>query len=220
MQQKQQPSTTLFNLWFWLITRLIVWIILGSFGCIAAAIVMVILHGESGLNWIAALIQNDYHYLAAMVQPQALLSVNHWLQIIPDSFSIPSVRLPVVSASYQSYVWMMIAPLIQAVLLGVKLLVIRLYLLFRWCPLFLLLGFIGMIDGLAQRYIRRAAAGRESALIYHNTKPLVMLSLIVGVFIVLALPVSVIHAEWILIGSAILLGLAIQITAKSFKKYL
>ncbi len=220
----QQKTSTLFQLWFWLITRFIGWLIMGCLGCIVLAILIVILNGEqSGFNWLEALIQNDYHYLTTMIQPESLSSVNYWLQIIPDSFSastIKAIKLPVLSLSYQSHFWMMITPFINAVLLGIKLLIIRLYLLLRWSPLFLLLGFVGLIDGLTQRYIRRAAAGRESALIYHNAKPLIILSLIVGIFMVLILPVPVKFSEWILVASASLMGLAIQITAKSFKKYL
>ncbi|PIQ43241.1 MAG: hypothetical protein COV52_01870 [Gammaproteobacteria bacterium CG11_big_fil_rev_8_21_14_0_20_46_22] len=221
MQQKIQKSPTLFQLWFWLITRCVGWLFMGALGCLVVAIVIVIVQGEqSGLMSLHALVQTDYSYLQATLRGNKLAMVNHWLAFVPQDIKVSTQALPMISQAYQAHLWMIVHPFVQAVLLSTQLLIIRLYLLLRWCPLFLLLGMIGLIDGLAQRHIRRAAAGRESALIYHNAKPLVMLSLLLGIFIDLVLPISVANAEWILLASAFLFGVAIQVTAKTFKKYL
>jgi integrating conjugative element membrane protein (TIGR03747 family) len=217
----QQKAPTLFQLWFWLITRFIGWLVIGAFGCLAVAIVIVIMHGkQAGITNLQVLVQTDYRYLLDTLPGNKLLMINHWLGLVPQDIKVNTRLLPIISQAYQAYFWMIIHPFVQAILLGTQLLMIRLYLLLRWCPLFLLLGLIGLIDGLAQRYIRRTAAGRESALIYHNAKPLVMLSLLLGIFIDLVLPISMTNAEWILAASALLFGIAIQVTAKSFKKYL
>ena len=217
----QQRSPTLLQWWFWLITRFIGWLFMGAFGCIVVAILIVSLRGEQvGLDYLQSLVQADSYYLQTTLTNTQMTTINHWLGFIPKNVIDIIGFLPVISQHYQVHLWMMIAPFAQAILLSMQLLILRLYLLLRWYPLFLLLGLLGVVDGLAQRYIRRVSAGRESALIYHNAKPLIMLSLLLCVFIGLILPVSIVNAEWVVVVSALLFGLAIQVTAKSFKKYL
>jgi integrating conjugative element membrane protein (TIGR03747 family) len=199
---------------------LICWFVVAFLGCIAMSTGIVALHGRNGFLMLSQLLQSDCHYITSSVLSEHALWINHWIQAIPDSVTQPNFQLPIVSNTYQHELWLQLSPYINAMFMGVKLLVIRLYLLLRWCPLFLILGIAGLIDGLAGRYIRRMSAGRESALIYHNAKPLIMLSLMLGIFIDLILPISVVHTEWIWVCAAIIFGLAIQITAKSFKKYL
>jgi integrating conjugative element membrane protein (TIGR03747 family) len=86
-------------------------------------------------------------------------------------------------------------------------------------PLFLMAVFVGFVDGLVRRDVRRFGAGRESGFLYHRAKaalvPLTMLPWVVY----LALPVSL-HPLLILLPSAVLLGLAVNLTAGNFKKYL
>ncbi|MCC4113907.1 TIGR03747 family integrating conjugative element membrane protein [Aromatoleum toluclasticum] len=96
---------------------------------------------------------------------------------------------------------------------------VRLLVLCLTLPLFLMAAFVGLLDGLVRRDVRRFGAGRESGFIYHRAKaslmPLVMLPWVVY----LALPVSV-HPLLILLPSAVLLGAAVDIAAATFKKYL
>ncbi len=207
---KQQQVPTLFQLWFWLITRVIGWFFMGCLGCIVISVLMIIVHGQTGFYTLNQLAQNDYH----------TVWLSQWIQAIPESITQPNIQLPVISNDYQHTLWFELYPYLNAILVGIKLLLIRLYLLLHWSILFVILGVVGLMDGLAQRYIRRQAAGRESALVYHNAKPLIALSFILGIFIDLILPVSLIHTEWILVISTITFGLALQMTAKSFKKYL
>lgn len=218
--QRTQKAPTLFQLWFWLITRLFGWLFMGCLGCMVVAIVMVILHGLSGLTSLQAVLQTDYQTIVTTAQPHTVSLINQALNTIPNTLSSLKFSLPMMSIQYQRELWAHILPIANAALLGAKLVVVRVYLLLRWFPLFFVVGFVGLVDGLAQRAIRRASAGRESALIYHNAKPLVMLSLLLGIFIDLVLPISVANAEWIAIASACLFAVAIQVTARSFKKYL
>lgn len=213
-------SSTLFRLWGWLISRFVIWLVLGGLGCVIIAVTMVILHGLSSLTSLQIVIQNDYQSVVATAQPHTLSLINQVLNAIPNTVNPSSWSLPMITQKYQQDLWEHLLPVASAALLASKLVIIRLYLLLRWSPLFLLLGLAGLIDGLAQRYIRRASAGRESALIYHNAKPLVMLSLLLGIFTDLVLPISISRTEEILIVASILFALATQITAKSFKKYL
>ncbi|WP_237881374.1 TIGR03747 family integrating conjugative element membrane protein [Pseudomonas sp. PGPR40] len=96
---------------------------------------------------------------------------------------------------------------------------VRLLVLFLTLPLFVIAAFIGLVDGLVRRDIRRFGAGRESGYIYHRAKACVMPLITWPWVLYLALPMSV-NAVLILLPSAIFLGLALAITAGSFKKYL
>lgn len=96
---------------------------------------------------------------------------------------------------------------------------VRLVVLCLTLPLFLMAVLVGLIDGTARRDIRRFGAGRESSFIYHRAKASVIPLSLLPWMIYLAMPVSV-HPLWILLPSAILLSIAVNITAGSFKKYL
>lgn len=97
--------------------------------------------------------------------------------------------------------------------------VIRLLVLFLSLPLFVLAAFVGLIDGLVCRDVRRFGAGRESGYLYHRAKACVMPLATLPWIIYLAIPVSV-EAGIIVVPSAALFAIAIAITARSFKKYL
>ncbi len=96
---------------------------------------------------------------------------------------------------------------------------VRLAVLILAMPAFVLLSFIGLIDGLVRRDIRRWSAGRESSFIYHWAKKFIYPSLILPWIIYLATPVSI-HPNLVVLPFAFLFALAITITASSFKKYL
>ena len=96
---------------------------------------------------------------------------------------------------------------------------VRLVILTLALPLFALAGLAGLVDGLVRRDLRKFGAGRESSFIYHRAKQLIGPALGVPWVLYLALPVSL-HPLWVLLPSAGLLGLAVAITAGTFKKYL
>ncbi|MCK2094576.1 TIGR03747 family integrating conjugative element membrane protein [Thauera aromatica] len=96
---------------------------------------------------------------------------------------------------------------------------VRLLVLVLTLPLFLLAAFVGMVDGLVRRDIRKFGAGRESGFIYHRAKASLIPLAVLPWIIYLTLPISV-HPLLVLLPSAALLGLAVNITAASFKKYL
>jgi integrating conjugative element membrane protein (TIGR03747 family) len=95
----------------------------------------------------------------------------------------------------------------------------RLIVLTLTLPLFLLAALIGLIDGLARRDIRKFSAGRESGYLYHRAKASVFPLLMLPWTLYLALPVSL-HPLWILLPAAVLLCLAVDLAAGSFKKYI
>ncbi|SOC44705.1 TIGR03747 family integrating conjugative element membrane protein [Shinella sumterensis] len=97
--------------------------------------------------------------------------------------------------------------------------IVRLLVLVLTLPLFVLAAFVGLVDGLVRRDIRRFGAGRESGFVYHRAKASLMPLAVAPWVIYLALPISV-HPLLILLPSAILLGIAMDVFAGSFKKYL
>lgn len=195
---KKTPS--ILDLVFWTLTRLILWLFLGSIGSVIVAVTIVIVKGESvGLEQLQMIAQADYMYVMTHANHRLMSIMNTALQQLPNSSSLPFMN---------------------ATFIGVELAIIRLCLLTEWSPLLLLIGLIGLVDGLTQRYIRRQQVGRESTLIYHQAKALMMGSLIIGSFATLIMPITLLNTEWIGAIALFLFGLSIQITAKQFKKYL
>ena len=96
---------------------------------------------------------------------------------------------------------------------------VRLLVLCLTLPLFLMAAFVGLVDGLVRRDVRRFGAGRESGFIYHRAKAALMPLAVLPWVIYLALPVSV-NPLLILLPSAALHGVAVCIAAATFKKYL
>jgi integrating conjugative element membrane protein (TIGR03747 family) len=96
---------------------------------------------------------------------------------------------------------------------------VRLALLVMAWPLLLLAYALGLVDGLAQRSIRRACAGRESSSLYHLSKHLQFASIaFVGAIYVLQ-PYAI-QPEWFFVPLASLLGLLARLQWMYLKKYL
>jgi|SRR5450830_252764 len=95
----------------------------------------------------------------------------------------------------------------------------RLLILTLSIPLFLMTVFIGLVDGLVRRDLRRFGAGRESGFIYHRAKILIMPMMVAPWIIYPALPMTV-SPIFILLPSAAVLGFTVSVSAGSFKKYL
>lgn len=96
---------------------------------------------------------------------------------------------------------------------------VRMLVLCLMLPLFLMTAFVGLVDGLVRRDIRRFGAGRESGFVFHRAKATLVPLLVLPWVIYLALPISM-SPLLILLPSAALLGVAVDIAAGSFKKYL
>ena len=96
---------------------------------------------------------------------------------------------------------------------------VRLMVLLLTMPLFLMGAFVGAVDGLVRRDIRRFGAGRESGFLYHRARASIVPLVALPWVVYLALPVSV-QPLLILVPSALLLGVAVNLAAGSFKKYL
>ncbi len=217
----QRKTITVFHLGFWIITQCIIWTLISCFGCIVLALLLVVIHGEQiGVQELLWLIQHDDEYLLAKGRPGQLVFLKHVLAGMPHSLFMPKILMPLINPQLLQQIWHDLTPYFNAILLGTTLLIIRLIVLQHWLLLFFLMGFVGLVDGLAQRAIRKANAGRESAFLYHTTKPLILFCFMVGIFIALVLPLPIQRTEWMVVGAALLFGLTVQMTAKRFKKYL
>jgi integrating conjugative element membrane protein (TIGR03747 family) len=96
---------------------------------------------------------------------------------------------------------------------------VRLLVLIMVLPLFAMAAFTGFVDGLARRDIRRFGAGRESGFLHHRARATVMPLAVCPLVTYLALPVSL-DPLFVLLPCAALLGLSIDVSVGSFKKYL
>ncbi len=85
-------------------------------------------------------------------------------------------------------------------------------------PLFLLCVALGFVDGLVQRDIRRFQVARESALLFHELKRSSAFWFYLPLFIYLLLPYPL-SPQWFLMPMAITLGVLVQLSTRSFKKY-
>ncbi|HEP8866434.1 TPA: TIGR03747 family integrating conjugative element membrane protein [Pseudomonas aeruginosa] len=97
--------------------------------------------------------------------------------------------------------------------------IVRILVLVLTLPLFIMAAFVGLVDGLVRRDVRKFGAGRESGFVYHRAKASLIPLAVMPWIIYLTLPISV-HPLMVLLPSAALLGAAVCITASSFKKYL
>ena len=96
---------------------------------------------------------------------------------------------------------------------------IRLTVLGLAAPLFVLLGWVGLVDGLVQRDLRRWGGGRESSYVYHYAKRSNIVFVALAGFIYLAMPFTI-HPAIVLVPFAIACAGSIGLTASRFKKYL
>ena len=142
-----------------------------------------------------------------------------WMQESSEQASAPSRGGERDFRYYISQVYIWTESYMIAAAFVVLVFIVRLLVLVLTLPLFLLAAFVGLIDGLVRRDIRRMGAGRESGFIYHRAKASLMPLAVLPWIIYLAMPFSV-SPLWILLPCAILLGVAVNIAAGSFKKYL
>jgi len=86
-------------------------------------------------------------------------------------------------------------------------------------PAFLIIGMVGLIEGLVQRDLRRFGGGIEHAFTYHIMKRNLKWPIFISWLLYLSLPISI-HPNWIFIPAVISFGAGLMMTASTFKKYL
>lgn len=96
---------------------------------------------------------------------------------------------------------------------------LRLAILLQALPLFALIIFVGLIDGLVRRDLRRFGAGHESGFVYHHARRMISSSLIVTGLVWLAVPVFF-KPSYMLVPSAVITALSVSLVLGAFKKYI
>lgn len=108
---------------------------------------------------------------------------------------------------------------IHVAMIGTQLFGIRLAMLMMALPLVALFYCAALADGLAQRAIRRASGGRESASVYHRAKHLQVVLISMTAAVALLLPASI-DLRHICVPSAFALGMLVRLQWAYYKKHL
>lgn len=215
---KRSPSSL--SLLFWSCLRLVGWLVFGSLIVLGLSPLLIVWQGPiAGVMFLHQLLTSPLQYLtelngATWMTPHPAQYAREWAMNSHQWVFIQSHLIYYLREMNQRFY-----PYIRIIMMSVELIAIRLSVLVMVLPLFLLFGVTGLIDGLSQRYVRRLNGGHESALKYHYAKTLVPTSFIMGCFLYLILPLAI-SPMWVLLTSGLLLGVLIQTTTKSFKKYL
>ncbi len=132
----------------------------------------------------------------------------HWLALHNPQFNLPAAlsfkeitQFSMIASQTTQILWMKLCILITAF------------------PLLILAMLAGLIDGLNQRAIRTANLGRESTFIFHKSIPTVKKISTCMILLWLCLPLPL-PASGVFLSLAVLLGFAVSISARHFKKYL
>lgn len=116
-------------------------------------------------------------------------------------------------------IYLKLADYIQTFATVIQIFAVRLAVLILSLPAFILLSFIGLIDGLSQRDVRRWSAGIESGFKYHWAKRFLTPSLFLPWILYLAMPTSI-HPNYIVLPFAFIFSISVMVMASTFKKYL
>lgn len=209
----QNKNTTVIYNCFWSVVLSAALLCAAAIICVLISLAEMFLYGERhGLNLLMNSVRQDSLYMAK----NNLQGFN----FLPNPTDIINYLESVVSSHFQQNILNTFAPFIIAVLLSAKLFMLRSCLLLHDASLFFILAAVCFTDGLAQRYIRKKSAGRESAFIYYNLKPFITLVLAVAVIVQLDSPFSVKITEWIVMCAVIVSALILQTVIKRYKKHL
>jgi len=148
-----------------------------------------------------------------------LIPIERWMSnaaLLPANPDIPTYGGDIIARNHLVYHLQgeLYLAMYRAQIFGV-----RLAILIGTAPLFLLVWSLGLVDGLTQRHIRRACAGRESSSIYHRAKFFQFAGLAMGAMLYLMWPTSI-RPEWIVLPLAVVMGLLSRVQWTYLKKYL
>lgn len=118
-----------------------------------------------------------------------------------------------------SYVFKMVYQIWSVVILTLKVVVMKLMIMISSIPLFVMLGLVGVVDGLGFREIRRAELGRESSYLFHMLGKWVFKGILLLLLVWVAMPFAV-NPQLILLPMSLLFAYMVSMTARRFKKYL
>ncbi|RXF63966.1 integrating conjugative element membrane protein [Pseudomonas syringae] len=196
---------------------------------------MLLFWGDQGWRHSQAMLTSELGWLSEHFKDSLLIQqpglaivrmldfLNQWL-LVKTGFADFALEARVSSQgngfwSWINQLYVSIEDFVLAVVYVTFTFVVRLTILALATPLFLLAMFTGFVDGLMRRDLRKFGAGRESSFVYHRAKRAVMPLLIVPWIIYLSLPFSL-NPMAVFLPCALMLGIAMAITAATFKKHL
>lgn len=188
-----------------------------------------IAHSAAMLEYEIALVESELDHSLLVEEPKGLvLDARDHVRALLERTGVTGfvhwaiARPGPATRSWPARVHRIVHPVSHFLLAAVQviqLFAVRLAILTLAIPAFVLLGAVGLIDGLVARDLRRRGAGRESSFVYHHARAAIPPLLLLPFVTYLALPVSL-HPGWIVLPAAGLTGLAVALAARSFKKYL
>lgn len=179
---------------------------------------------SSELGWLSE------HFKSSLILQQPGQTIVQWLDFLNQWLLVKTgfadfarqARVSSLGNGFWSWInqlYVSIEDFVLAAVYVVFTFVVRLTILALATPLFVLAMFTGFVDGLMLRDLRKFGAGRESSFVYHRAKRAVVPLLFVPWIIYLSLPVSL-NPIAIFFPCAVMLGVAMAITAATFKKHL
>jgi integrating conjugative element membrane protein (TIGR03747 family) len=175
---------------------------------------------EDGVNKLNSILHQEIEILNLQDNPDAMQFVTELVHTI-YSFIYSASGL---EASTQEKGWFSDYVInhwdgVQALLLSTQLIALRTAVLALSIPLFLLIIFIAIADGVAAWIIRRSGGDRESAFIYHRTKRGFWFGML-AMLVIYYMPPVVMDPRYVLPPFILFSALAIRMTIKYFKKYI
>lgn len=107
---------------------------------------------------------------------------------------------------------------LMAAYLMVKVVLLRLCVLFLSLPAYFLFAVVGLVTGLVERDLRKFGAGRESADKFELSTRLITPSIVLCFIFYLSWP-SGINPAYIIVPFAAMFGFALHLTARNYKKH-
>ena len=182
----------------------------------------IVLLMDDGLSLLKSTYQEEASYLSDSMHVQAQTFVSDWVNISYHwAFEKTGIHSYLYSGESQitsnllSNIW----PLLQGVVIGFQIFVMRLAVIVLMMPFILLIMIIAVVDGYLGWFRRRTGGGRESGFIYHRSKNIVCWS-IIGLWFFYLVPPFAIDPVYIFLPSIILLGLSTRFSIQYFKKYI
>ncbi|MDI3251848.1 hypothetical protein PS706_03100 [Pseudomonas fluorescens] len=205
------------------------------FSILIESVGLLLFWGDQGWRHSQAMLTNELgwlseHFKSSLILQQPGQTIVRWLDflnqwvLIKTGFADFSQQARASSQSYGLWslvnqVYVSIEDFVLAAVYVTFTFVVRLAILILAIPLFLLATLTGFVDGLMRRDLRKFGAGRESSFVYHRAKRAVIPLLIAPWILYLSLPFSL-NPMVVFMPCAVMLGVAMTITATTFKKYL
>ena len=168
-----------------------------------------VLFWPGGLDLLKDIYAQEVTYIRLNMDSDAIAHIDTWVN--------NAYHWVFVKTRLHSYLH--ISAMLQGVMIGFQILMIRLSIILLMLPFIVLIIFVAVCDGYLGWYKRRTGGMRESGFIYHRSKKIVGWGMLGLWTLYLVIPVAV-DPAFIFIPSLAITGIATRLTVQFFKKYL